>query len=274
MCLLAAAVRADQDISVTEQVLVDRAGQDVLVMSLICPAARYCTISPQAVLTAGTPRGAGKAWHSRNHHHSGDVAQEAETEIPMWHMSGLLCPLPLGATGLSLRSAGREMVKQHVLQKGSAEQLSPAHPVISLLRSLSRIFFHLSRDAFSPHPTEQQWGCRNKSYLYSLYSSALSIRWRLHYSHLFHHRDGLDAWKATSAGGSGREASSGNRSSGLPRAQHPRGMPQSPEDAPSAPLVYRECSADLYCTCFYGSDVYRGSVGLCVNSTPLLMSLC
>ena len=83
MCLLAAVVSADQDISVTEQVLVDRAGQDILVMSLICPAGRYCGISPcQAVLTTGTPRGAGKAWHSRNHHHSGDAAQEAETEIP------------------------------------------------------------------------------------------------------------------------------------------------------------------------------------------------
>ena len=48
---------------------------------------------------------------------------------------------------------------QHVLQKGSAvsaEQLGPAHLVIRLLHSLSRIFFHLSREAFSPHPTEQQ----------------------------------------------------------------------------------------------------------------------
>lgn len=130
MCLLAAVVSADQDISVTEQVLVDRAGQDILVMSLICPAGRYCGISPcQAVLTTGTPRGAGKAWHSRNHHHSGDAAQEAETEIPMWHTSGLLCPLPLGATGPSLRSAGREIVKQHVLQKGSA--VSAEQPILS-----------------------------------------------------------------------------------------------------------------------------------------------
>ena len=74
-------------------------------------------------------------------------------------MSGPLCPLPLGATGPSLRSAGRELITQHVLQKGSvvsAEQLGRAHLVIHLLRFLSRIFFHLSREAFSPHPVEQQ----------------------------------------------------------------------------------------------------------------------